>query len=176
MSKEIWKWIPEYKGYYKVSTRGRVKSYHKNKVKLLKPTINGRGYLRVGLMKEDRSKRVWRPIHQLVLETFVCPRPSGKEACHKDDNTSNNCVSNLHWKTHKQNCKEAIRNGKYKNRNCHKGELCHSAKLTKLNVIQIRKSFNKTWSVLLAKCLAKKHKVNYYTIRDIFLYNTWKSV
>ena len=41
---EIWKDIPNYEGIYQASDLGRIKSFRKNKVKILKQLENTRGY------------------------------------------------------------------------------------------------------------------------------------
>ena len=42
-------------------------------------------------------------VHHLVCTTFHGPRPSGKEAMHKDEDKSNNRSSNLRWGTKSEN-------------------------------------------------------------------------
>lgn len=52
-----------------------------------------------------------RPVHALVLEAFVGPRPPGLECRHRDDVKSNNHVSNLVWGTRSENMHDRVRNG-----------------------------------------------------------------
>jgi hypothetical protein len=52
------------------------------------------------------TARVWtrsRKIQELMLETFIGPRPEGMECCHKDDDSQNNCIANLRWDTRRNN-------------------------------------------------------------------------
>ena len=87
---------------------GRIKSLprkYKNrtiKKELIKKTSKvPKGYLRVGLSKEGKTKYFW--IHRLVAETFIS-NPQNKPCVnHKDCNTSNNNVDNLEWCTYKEN-------------------------------------------------------------------------
>jgi hypothetical protein len=44
-----------------------------------------------------------RPIHRIVLESFVGFCPTNMEGCHKDGNRANNRLDNLRWDTHKNN-------------------------------------------------------------------------
>ena len=75
----------------------------------LKANPNKRGYLLVGLDVDGRN--VSRFVHRLILETFVGPRPEGKEACHfPDHEKSNNALSNLRWDTHDENIEDNYRN------------------------------------------------------------------
>ena len=104
MLEEIWKDIPDYEGLYQVSNYGRVKSLHFGKEKLLKPQPNSNGYLRVYLYKEKKQKLKY--VHQLVAIAFIPNNnPIEKtEINHIDENKENNCVNNLCWITHKENC------------------------------------------------------------------------
>lgn len=68
---------------------------------LVKSTIkpdNRNGYLRVQL-RDSTGKLRWRPIHTLVLEAFIGPRPTPKHhGAHSDGNSHNNAFDNLQWK------------------------------------------------------------------------------
>jgi hypothetical protein len=90
--KEIWKDIKGYEGLYQISNLGRVKSLRNNI--FLKPgDING--YLRVQLSNNGIDKKYY--IHRLVGTNFI-PNPNDyKEINHKDEDKSNNNVSNLEW-------------------------------------------------------------------------------
>jgi hypothetical protein len=76
----------------------------------LSPSIKGRYSVILRRNGESHSKRVYR----LVLEAFSGPCPPGLEACHKDDDQTNNFLSNLYWGTHESNCADRSRNGKHK--------------------------------------------------------------
>jgi len=43
------------------------------------------------------------PVHHLVLEVFVGPRPEGTVACHNNGDGYDNRVRNLRWDTRKAN-------------------------------------------------------------------------
>ncbi len=69
---------------------------------------NDDGYCFVNLDLDGKTYS--RSVHQLVLETFVGPRPEGMEACHyPDDDKSNNRLENLRWDTHGENAKDKYR-------------------------------------------------------------------
>lgn len=84
---------------YEVSNEGNVR----NKItgKILKPTSNEKGYLRVGLYKDGIRK--YRSIHRLVARAFL-PNPNSEfEVDHIDKNRTNNNVDNLRWVSHQEN-------------------------------------------------------------------------
>ena len=101
---EIWKDIKGYEGLYKVSSEGRIKSLNYNhtcKEQILKPGSNKKGYLRVVLCKKGKFKTFL--IHRLVSASFI-PNPDNlPEVNHKDEDKTNNNVSNLEWCNRKYN-------------------------------------------------------------------------
>jgi hypothetical protein len=98
-------WLPatgDATGYH-VSSRGRVRSPRK----ILKTPLNTNGYPCVTI----RHRRTY--VHKLVLETWVCPMPSGKEALHGNDIRQDNRLINLRWGTRSENLRDLVRNGKH---------------------------------------------------------------
>lgn len=126
---ERWRSIPGYEDRYEVSDRGRVRSLprswrqksrhgtyytHTVKGKLLKPGVSktNSGHLYVCLGRTN-GKSYGRCVHELVLTTFVGPRPSKKHVSfHIDDDPTNNRLTNLRWATYSENISQAYRNGK----------------------------------------------------------------
>lgn len=121
MKKEYWKPVVEYEGLYMVSNWGRIKSfdtYRKGpngsirfcKGKILKPSTDKDGYLKVVLYKNGKEKTFL--IHRLVAEAFL-PNPNNlTEVNHKDENKLNNNVNNLEWCNRKFNINFGTRNEK----------------------------------------------------------------
>ena len=98
--------IKGYEGLYAVTSCGKIYSYKRKA--FLRPGKNSRGYLCVNLSKNGKSKTYY--LHRLVVETYI-PNPENKlEINHKDENKTNNCVNNLEWISHKDNCNFGTRN------------------------------------------------------------------
>lgn len=104
--KEEWKPVIGYEGLYEVSNMGRVKSlkravwynngYYKTvPEKILKAWKNKDGYLQVGLHKDGKSKLYY--VHRLAAEVFLDNPQNLPVINHRDENKSNNVVSNLEW-------------------------------------------------------------------------------
>lgn len=128
MIKEVWKIIPRYKKY-EVSNCGRIRNIATGYV--LNPYWSGRKrkqYLVVTL--GGRVNRKIEKLHRLILEAFI-GESKGLLGCHKDDNPSNNNLSNLFWGTPKQNIVFCERHG--------------ATKFSKSIVKMIRDEFTGRW-------------------------------
>lgn len=117
MSSEQWLPVRCWTGY-EVSNTGQIRSYRRqgkaftslaNEPKMRKPVFDKNGYARV--MLSANGFRKLRGIHQMVAEAFLADSWfEGAIVRHKDDNPSNNHVSNLEWGTPADNTKDRMRN------------------------------------------------------------------
>ncbi len=167
--KEEWKKI---KGYpYRISNFGRVKRIGEgcgaHVGKILKPGIT-RGYLRVGLCKNNKVK--FFHVHKLVAETFIGSCPKGKEVNHKDGDKENPYINNLEYVTRSQNMKHAFKLGLQDI----KGEKNSQSKLTKKDIKKIRALY-KTGNYI-QKEIAKIFKVSRENINLIVNNKIWSHV
>lgn len=94
---ETWKDIEGFEGRYKVSDKGRVKSYIRDKEngRLMKQGLNYKGYPVVGL--SDGHKTHFKTIHRLVASAFIDNEDNLPQVNHKDEIKTNNTVGNLEW-------------------------------------------------------------------------------
>ena len=97
---EIWKEIEGYAGLYEVSNCGNIRSLKFGRK--LNPVVNSSGYKLISLSKEGKRKSF--SVHRLVAEAFIPNYNNYPCINHKDENKTNNQVSNLEWCTQKYNC------------------------------------------------------------------------
>lgn len=118
-SKEIWKDIPRYEGYYQASNQGRIKSLlfqsnvHNKKYpreKILKQKIDKTNSWHVDLWKDGKHKTYL--VARLVATTFLDDLiETDMTVNHKDGNRLNNNIENLEWLTRGDNIRHAFDNG-----------------------------------------------------------------
>lgn len=132
---EIWKKIKGFENY-QISNFGNVKSFYFGNEILRKTKMSKDGYVSVILTIKGKQKNCF--IHRLVAEAFV-EKIEGKNFInHKDENKSNNVVSNLEWVTHEENCNFGTRGNRIA-----KGLLKKVCKIDESgNIIQEFKSVN----------------------------------
>lgn len=67
--KEEWKPIKGFEGLYEVSNTGKIKSFQRGKMKILRQNISQRGYHHV-ILSKDKAKEDLR-VHRLVASAFI---------------------------------------------------------------------------------------------------------
>jgi hypothetical protein len=156
------RWRKIFKGWYAVSSFGRVKRLKRacgtHKGKILKtfgvyPTV---------ILCIGDGKKIARSVHSLVAKAFLGKCPEGMEVDHKNKDISNSSLSNLRYK-------DMIDN------RGHKGEENSHAKLSEDDVAKIRSKYARVGDVWGIKSkLARKYGVSRQQICNILLGKSWK--
>ena len=107
------KWKQWKNSPYEVSSTGKVR--RKGEKDLRKPRDDDRKHQRVNLTWDGRREEP--PLHQMVMELFGPPKPKGEHIVilHKDNDGTNNSISNLKWGTRSENVQAAHDDGLIKN-------------------------------------------------------------
>lgn len=116
-TKEIWKPVVGYEGFYECSNMGRIRSLdrtiitktglcRKMKGKLITIITDNNGYGKVILSKNGVQKI--NLVHRIVAQAFILNPYSKPEIDHINTNRSDNKVSNLKWVTRKENVNNPI--------------------------------------------------------------------
>lgn len=167
---------------YEVSSMGRVRrcrpdKYGRHMGRILKPSLNLKGYPFVSLCADGRT---WsQTIHKLVCEAFHGPAPTpAHEVAHGDGSRTNNTPDNLRWATRKENFEDRDRHGRTARGDTHfsrlhpelrpRGEEHGNAKLTDAAVYEIRRNRQ------TLKTLADRFGISTTTISDVRRGRTWR--
>ena len=172
---EEWKDVSGYKGFYKVSNLGNIKSVDRKierstsvmelKGKAMSQYIGNTGYPMVSLCINGESKRY--SVHRIVAKAFLSNPLNKAYVNHIDGNKQNSNLENLEWSTPTENSIHAHEHGLA---NVGKGEKHRSAKLTVDKVKYIRES-SKT-----VRELSSMFNVSKQAIRDVKMKRSWKHV
>jgi len=171
---EIWKDVPDLIGY-QASTYSRIKrlkctskfmrngvvnTIHKKEL-ILKETISSNGYYTISIYKIGNVL-----LHRILGTTFIDNPYNKKTINHKNGIKTDNRLKNLEWNTYSENNKHAFDTGLKK-----KGEDIYNAKLSKLDVENIRKQYN--CETITQQKLADKYNVSIGNINGIVNFNRW---
>lgn len=117
---EVWVGVVGASGDYQVSNQGRVRSMpridrsgRQIRGRIMALSTHPLGYRYVALVYNTGTRRR-RPIHQLVAEAFIGPRPAGLHVCHNDGDPANNRPSNLRYDTPSENGYDTVRHGHHR--------------------------------------------------------------
>lgn len=119
---EVWKDIPSYENRYQASNFGRIKSLQRKvrgvnhysgkeffktvPERILRPAPYCKnGHLSVVL----EHGGIGKPVHQLILKTFVGDPPDGMEVLHNNGNPTDNRLENLRYGTRTENILDTYR-------------------------------------------------------------------
>lgn len=166
---EEWRWIPFAHGLYQASGTGKIKSYHKTSPRILRPGMNGPGYLFVNLRMPGVKRKMWG-VHELVALAFIGPRPPGFETNHKNGVKIDNFTENLEYVSRSENQKHAHRLGL---KVAARGERAGKAKLTAEQVLDIRRALSEG---VRSVELARRYGVHKATIQHIKQRINWRHI
>ena len=156
---EIFKDIEGYENY-QVSNYGSVKSLGNGKTrkeKVLKPTKNKDGYLRVGLCKQGKRKMYL--VHRLVTSAFIENPNNYEEVNHKDEDKTNNKVENLEWCDHKYNINYGTRTEKI-SKKISKQVMCVETGVVYSSTMEVERQLGYFQTYIASVCNGK-HKTAY---------------
>lgn len=178
MTTEVWRPIPGYKGFYSVSSAGRVRSEkrlvvdsigrpRRIKERILRPRADKIGYVKVALHKNGVGDSIL--IHRLVVSAFIGPCPIGREVNHRDGDKTNNHLNNLEYVTRRENIQHSFSSGL---KIPQKGQEHGRSKLTEALVQSIKRQKG----TRTARSIARDFGVHEVTIGGIFKGRIWKHV
>lgn len=177
----MWRPIPGFDGY-EVSDVGEVRSWRPisawasvpTEPRLLQQSSHAKGYRNVSLGTGTRLSTT-RPVHRLVLEAFVGPRPVGMECRHLNGNRSDNRLANLCWGTSLDNSRDRRVHGTIPSgaqttaKRIYRGSENASARLSEDKVRAIRASSESH------RVLAQRYGVSSSTIGRVKRGEHWKA-
>ena len=146
------------------SANGR---WDKGLLREMTPSPSGNTYRSCSLHVNGVQKTV--PIHRIVLDAWIGPKPKGMECRHLDGNPSNNNLDNLCWGTHLENQQDRIVHGT----NCC-GEKHAGVKLTLEKVRQIRSGYKRGVRGFTLKDFADRFGVTFQHVSDIVANKCWR--
>ena len=163
---EVFKEIPNTKGYYWISNKGGLWSTRTNK--LCKWSKNAKNYLFTTRTYKDRVLII--VAHKEVTRAFLGNRPEGTEVNHIDGDKNNNSVENLEYITHQENIDHARINGLMSGQ---KGSDHHRSKLSEEDILPILRSIRSGRS---QREIAKEYSVDSSLIGLIVNNKIWTHV
>lgn len=172
-TREQWRPITGYEGYYEVSDQGRVRRIKRGPRtwigRILQPRKTQKGYYHVCLYKEGVSRNHY--VHRLVLTAFNGKPKSGQEGNHLNGIKNDNRLEKLEWVTKSEN---ELHKFHILGVQAAKGKQHYMAKLTNKDIPVIRRLLAE--GKLLQKEIAKRFRVTQTTISYIKRGKNWAHI
>ncbi|MFI9123866.1 HNH endonuclease signature motif containing protein [Streptomyces bikiniensis] len=124
----------------------------------LKPRIGSDRRYYVSLSPRPGDPQKNRAVHEVVLSTFVGPRPEGHDGDHINRDPADNRLCNLRWLSAAEN------------RGVHRGAAHHLVRLKEAEVLEMRR---RAGNGEKARRLASDHGVSVSTVRHILAGRSW---
>ena len=165
--------IPNYSDIYTVTDCGIVYTTSGDQKRQKSVFIDKKGYgcitLSAPRLGKGKSKMI--RIHKIVASAWI-PNPENKLfVLHRDDNKSNNNISNLYWGDYFDNARDSARNGK-----AITGERCNFSKLKTQDVLWIRGNYKKIGKQCNGQEISDKFNMSLSGIMKVIRRNTWKHI
>ena len=144
-----------FKGIYEVSRTGRVRNA--KTLRVLKPMRTGAKKYKSGQRSKVRfstKPRIDFDVADLVLTTFLEPRPEGMLALHKSPDTTDNSIDNLYWGTQKTNARDMALQGR--------------GSLQKLKPQQVQDIITRRTNGESGVSLAKEYNISQQRVCDLY--------
>ena len=168
---EEWRDVGGYEGTYFISNMGQVASLQWGRRCLLKPLINTKGYLYVGLRKNGARKN--HLIHRLVLLAFSPIENSGELMVNHIDSNPLNCrIENLEWCTNRENSVHFWRTNRKIDQSKSIGGNHHLSRLTDADVIEIRRIYSER--KISMNAVGRMFNISGSTAANILHGKTWR--
>lgn len=153
---------------YSVTEDGRIFT-HKRRRGWISGATDKLGYKRLNATNDD-GERSNLYVHRAVAMAFL-PNPQNKpHVNHKDNNPSNNTLSNLEWCTAKENRAHAAKQNRLPRL---QGELNGSSKYTAELVKEIRRLYKNGWTQMQIK---KEYGIPQPTISVMVRRTQWRNI
>jgi len=108
---EIWKDIKGYEGFYQISNKGRIKSFKRNRIIIMKPSKGSNNYYHISLSKINKKDRKTFSVHRLVAIAFILNPGNKEQTNHKNSIKTDNRVENREWCTRSYNALHSYKAG-----------------------------------------------------------------
>jgi len=160
---ELWKPVPQNREY-EVSNLGKVRRGGRE----IKQRIDRKGYRSVTLWSHGRVST--RQVSRLVAEAFIGQRPEGHVVAHISGNNADNSASNLRYCTPTENERDKRGHG-----TAPIGERHGSAKLTAMQVEEVRRRFVRSDRKNGAAVISRDYGVTRQCVCAIVSNKTWRA-
>lgn len=120
---EEWRDIPDWEGFYQISSFGRVRSLTRIHYTVIKGTLCIRKRQsqiiksrllagnRPGVVLSKNSVKKDYIVAALLAYAFIGPRPLGMQICHRNGVSTHNFPDNIYYGTPKQNAEDCTKHG-----------------------------------------------------------------
>jgi len=148
---------------------GRATYYLKERI--LKPFIDTRGYISVGLTVDNKTK--FKRVHRMLAEAFISNPNNYPVINHKNGDKTDYRLDNLEWCTQKYNSIHAVKTGLKKVTEkqlmaTRKNVLiAHEKNKKKVNQLDLNGSYIRTWNSM--KEIQKEMHIHYQSISNCCL-------